>query len=270
MQDAFEESLVEATTEVSLERPKLRIGDAKSRWEQLVNENGGSQYLEAEWALWRRRPDQKHHELWRLLAQIAFGIYLLLTGQANSEQQVFGILQRHIDDVDEFLEVVMEDLEHAVDDLSDRLALLQLPIQNLEVFERMLEDRNFRFQIVSGNEKIERILMLTRRFLEGMVKDVATGLDATQEFAIYLRKQEYGMWRMERPGAADIFTAMKGNVEGWLNAFMELQSKQQHMGDLMVRLGTIVSDIDCKAGEVSRRTRVSVGFLLWCSLIANM
>ncbi|KAJ2892027.1 hypothetical protein MKZ38_010416 [Zalerion maritima] len=258
MQEAFKESLDEATDNNAPEKPKLRIGDAKYRRGLVVSQAEGSRKLESDLARWRKRPGQKHHEIWKLIAQISFGVYLLLTGQANNERQVVGILQGHIDDVDEFLEVTMEDLEYAVDDLTDRMSLLQLAVKNMDVFEKMLEDRNYRFQIVSGNEKIEKILTPTRRCLEETAKDVSEGLDAVREFAIYLSKQQDGAWREKRPRVVDIFNAMKSNTEGWFNALMELESKHKVLDALVGNLSGIVSEMDRKAGEVSRRTRFSI------------
>lgn len=257
MQSPFEESFAEATYEGASDRPKLRVGDAKYRRELIVNQAEGSRKLESKYILWRKRPGQRYHELWRLISQISFGVYLLLTGQANDDHQVVGILQGHIDDVDEFLEVIMEDLDYAIEDIFDRHKLLQLPMENIGVFETMLEDRNFRYQIVSGNEKIERILAVSRRVLVETEKDVAEGLDASREFHIYLSKQHYGNWRTERSQVAEIYEAMNANTDGWMTALLELQSKTKKLDLLITKLAQLVAEIDRKAGEVSRRTRVS-------------
>ncbi len=99
MQDAFAESLVEATR-TGVSKPKFRIGTAKSRRDRLLDQTASA---EAPGALWRRRPGQSQHELRRLLAQISFGVYLLLNGLANSQISVVSILQGHIDEVDEYL-----------------------------------------------------------------------------------------------------------------------------------------------------------------------
>lgn len=254
MQSAFAESLVEATANPPIPKPKLRFGDAKERRARLIeSEKDAKLYYE----LWRFRPGQIHHELFKLMAQISFGVYLLLNGIANSNTQVVNILQGHIDEVDEFLEITMEDVKVATEDIQERIDFLKLPMQNISTFEKMLEDRAFRLQIVTGNEKIEHIVNRTAQALEATLNDVEEGLKATKEFAIYLGDQQNRPWRAARPDVIDIFDAMKGNAEGWYHAFVDLQTSASVLDNLLIKLGQMVADMDRRAGEVSRRTRVS-------------
>ncbi|AEO65957.1 5d9484b2-54c6-4c12-af6a-be98e3c94133 [Thermothielavioides terrestris] len=255
MQQAFAESLAEATQSHAAAKPKLRTGDAKARREELLD---GERLDPHPTALWRRRPGQKTHELCRLLAQISFGVYLLLNGMANSQILVVSILQGHINEVDEFLETTLEDMDLATRDMEGRIKHLKLPMDNIDVFERMLEDRNFRLQILDGNQKIEHILARTEVALKQTMNDISEGLTATREFTIYLAEQQHGAWRRERPDVIDIFDAMKGNTDGWFNAFMDLQAKGSSLNALMVRLADIVSEMERRAGEVSRKTQSSV------------
>ncbi|KXX78152.1 hypothetical protein MMYC01_204261 [Madurella mycetomatis] len=255
MQQAFAESLIEATHGDVPPKPKLRTGDAKARREELLDQ-GKSDAPPT--ALWRRRPGQKTHELCRLMAQISFGVYLLLNGMANSQILVVSILQGHIDEVDEFLETTLEDMDLASKDMKDRIEHLRLPMDNIGVFERMLEDRNFRLQILEGNQKIEHILARTRVALKQTMQDLTEGLTVTRDFTIYLAEQQHGQWRQERPDVIDIFDAMKGNTDGWFKAFMDLQAKGSSLNALIVRLAGIVSEMERRAGEVSRRTRFGV------------
>ncbi|KAK3330134.1 hypothetical protein B0H66DRAFT_46958 [Apodospora peruviana] len=255
MQGAFAESLVEATGGSTKKKPKLRSGDAKARREELLDQDKADGPPVAQW---RFRPGQINHELRRLMAQISFGVYLLLNGMANSQISVFSILQGHIDEVDEFLETTLEDLALATKDLEERVAHLKLPMDNMEVFERMLEDRNFRLQILEGNQKIEHIVARTEVALEQTVRDLAEGVDATKEFTIYLAGQEHGRWRRDRPDVIDIFAAMKGNTDGWLNAFIDLQAKASHLDQVIGQLNGMISEMERRAGQVSRRTRFSI------------
>ncbi|KLU88741.1 hypothetical protein MAPG_07725 [Magnaporthiopsis poae ATCC 64411] len=255
MQQAFAESYIEATTSNAPEKPKLRTRDAKGRREELLDQDEAA---EPPGVLWRFRPGQKCHELRKLMAQVSFGVYLLLNGLANSNAQVVSILQGHIDEIDEFLEMVMEDLDLASADLTERIDFLKLPMDNMTVFTTMLEDRAFRLQIVEGNAKIEHILSRTTTALVQSAQDVSEGLKSTKQFTAYLESEENGQWRAERPDVADIFGAMRGNTEGWLNAFMELQSKSNALNALIVRLDNMVALIDRTAGKVSRRTRFSI------------
>ncbi|KAI0440113.1 hypothetical protein F4803DRAFT_564041 [Xylaria telfairii] len=255
MQPAFAESLLEATNHGGNTKPKLRFGDIKQRRARLLDSPKGAG-LHAD--LWRYRPGQKHHELWKLLAQVSFGVYLLLNGIANSNEQVVDILQQHIDEVDEFLETTLEDINLAVEDVKERIEFLKLPMENVNTFEEMLEDRDFRLQIVTGNEKIEHIIDRTTLALNATFQDVDEGLKSVKEFAVYLGGQKDKPWRQQRPEFGDIYDAMKGNAQGWYQALIDIQDNASTLENVLETLGDIVTDMDRKAGEVSRRTRFSV------------
>lgn len=254
MQDAFAESLDEATRGSHEQKPKLKTLDAKARREKLLDEDKSEGPPNR---LWRFRPGQKCHELRKLMAQISFGVYLLIKGMANSNAQVLSILQGHIDEVDEFLEAAMEDVRLATQDLNERLDFLKLPMENMEIFEQMLENRKFRLQIVEGNVKIEHILSRTSTAHTQTIRDISEGLRAAKQFSQYLIDNEKGQWRQDRSDVVDVFDAMKGNTEGWYNAFSSLESQSTLLSGLCVRLSTMIVEIDKRAGEVSRRTRVS-------------
>ena len=254
MQDAFAESLVEATQGGATPKPKLRTGDAKARRMELLDREKSDP---PPVATWRYRPGQVNHELRRLMAQISFGVYLLLNGMANSQVLVVSILQGHIDEVDEFLETTLEDIGLATTDLKDRTEHLKLPMENMSVFEQMLEDGKFRNQILDGNQKIEHIIARTQIALQQTVQDLAEGVSATREFSLYLAEQEHGAWRRDRPDMIDIFDAMKGNTDGWFNAFIDLQAKASELNGLIVRLNGMVAEMERKASEASRRIQVS-------------
>lgn len=254
MQEAFAESLEEATRPGPSQKPNLKARDAKARRDKLLDQDKSQGPPNR---LWRFRPGQKCHELRKLVAQIAFGIELLIKGMANSNAQVLSILQGHIDEVDEFLETTMEDVNEATKDLNERLDYLKVPMENMDVFEQMLKNRNFRLQIVDGNVKIEHILARTSTAHTQTIRDISEGLRAVKQFSQYLVDNEKGPWRRDRPDVMDVFEAMKGNTEGWYNAFTQLESNSTLLSGLLVRLSTMIAEIDKIAGEVSRRTRVS-------------
>ncbi|KAK0391614.1 hypothetical protein NLU13_1114 [Sarocladium strictum] len=251
MQDAFAESLHEVTMGGPVTKPKLRSMDAKARRERLLEQEKDSEPFDQ---LWRYRPGQKQHEVLKLLAQISFGVYLLLNGMANSNSQVVTILQGHIDEVDEFLEVALEDLAQATIDLNGRIDYLKLPMSNMQVFEELLEDRNFRVEILEGNEKIEHILARTNMALKQWDDDIDAGLVCSADFTKWLRQQDSASWKTDRPEVMDIFDAMNGNAEGWQNAFEEMNCRAQEMNNLIIKLMTIVAEMEKKAGEISRKT----------------
>jgi hypothetical protein len=254
MQGAFAESMLEASGASTPTAPKSRVGNAAARRKLLLEQDVSE---ETHAARWRQKPGQQYHELWKLMAQISFGIYLLLNGMARDEEQVMNILQGHVDEVDEFLETTMEDFDLAQEDIDERLKFLKLPLENIVIFDAMLEDRNFRLQIVNGNERIEHAITRTAAAMKDALKDVQQGLDACKEFTIYLaEEQEGGLWMNTSKDMQGVFEAMKGNVEGWYKAYVSLQTKGNNLGVALVQLGSIVAEMDRRAGEVSRKTRV--------------
>lgn len=254
MQEAFNESLIEATMDASLNKPKLRHLDAKARREHLIAQEKGEELYGMRW---RYRPGQTQHELCKLMSQISFGMNLLLTGKANSDDQVVSIIQGHIDEIDEFLDVALEDFQQATADLTERIKYLRLPLEHLDVFEKLLEDRNYRAELLHNNENIDHILSRTMSMLTQYESDFAKGLRSTKDFISYLTEQRDSPRRTQYPDIDDIYKAMKGNTDGWRIAFLDLQQQGINLDGLSTKLSTMVATIQSKAGEVSRRTWVS-------------
>lgn len=259
LQQAFAESL-EEVTKGGAEKPKLREIDAKARRERLLEQGKEDEPHDARW---RYRPGQTQHEVLKLISQISFGVYLLLNGMANDNTQVVSILQGHIDEVDEYLEVTLEDIGQAATDLNERVDYLKLPMSNMKVFEGLLEDRDYRAEILEGNEKIEQVLARMNVVMKQWDNDVDAGLHGATAFMDWLNTLKNGQWRHERPDLEEIFDAMKGNADGWLNAFDEMNSRTQEMNSVIIKLMTLVAEMEKKAGEISRKTWVSNIMLHW-------
>ncbi|KAH7313536.1 hypothetical protein B0I35DRAFT_480214 [Stachybotrys elegans] len=256
LQAAFAESLQEVTTGGAEEKPKLKEIPSQARRQKLLDQNREDTPFDA---IWRYRPGQKQHEVIKLIAQITFGVYLLLNGMANDDGQVVGILQGHIDEVDEFLEVALDDMAQATLDMNERMKHLQVPLSNMDVLGEMLEDRHFRTEIIDRNEKIDHILARTNVAMKQWDDDIDAGLRCTTAFQGWLVSIKTGSWRSERSHLEDIYEAMKGNAEGWLHAFDEMNSRIQAVNELAIRLMTILAEMQKKTGEVNRQTWVSIG-----------
>jgi hypothetical protein len=254
MQAAFAESMVDVF-EGTTPAPNPPAGTGTERRKLLLEQDVGE---ETHAARWKQKPGQRYHELWKLMAQISFGIYLLLNGLARDDEQALTILQTHVDEIDAFLEATLEDFDLAQEDIDDRLKNLKLPLENIHIFDGMLEDRDFRNQIVAGNETIEHIITRSTSAMNDALKNVQQGLGATKEFASYMAGEEQRKeWQEERPEMRRVFEAMKGNSDGWYKAYVSLQTKGNNLGVSLVELGTIVTEIDRRAGKISRKTRVS-------------
>jgi hypothetical protein len=128
-------------------------------------------------------------------------------------------------------------------------------LKNIEVFDTMLEDRDFRLSIVEGNEKIEHIITRTSRAMNDTLKDVQKGIDAIRGLGKYLEEMDMG-WEGRSQELEAVYLAMMGNVEGWNVAFMDLQMKGNSLGVALVQLGGIIAEMSKRAGVASRKTLV--------------
>ena len=257
MQGAFEESMMETMAEMADPELDSRYSkaDSVSRRKMLLEQE---KYERTVAGRWKQKPGEKFHPLWKLVAQISFGMHLLYQGLAKSDEEVIKILQTHVDEVDGFLERTTEDFDLAQNDINERIRYLNLPLEHGQVFDTMLNDRAFRMAIVQGNEKIEHIVDRTATAMKDALKDVQKGLDATRELARYLTRLERS-WNNRSEEHESVYLAMIGNTEGWSRAFMTLQQKGNKLGAALVQLEGIIAEIQKRAGFASRKNLVSEG-----------
>jgi hypothetical protein len=254
LQGPFEESMVESVNDVSDHETDM---DSMARRTMLLEM---PKYERVVAGRWKQKPGEKYHPLWKIIAQMSFGVHLLAEGMARSEEEVMKILQLHVDDIDGFLERTTEDFDLAQSDVEERLRYLKLPLDHVEVFDRMLEDRTFRMSIVDGNEKIEHIVDRTSEAMKDSLKDVKKGLEATKVLDKYLSDLER-KWIRSTAEHEAVLMAMLGNVEGWNRALRDLYLQGNKLGKSLVQLSEIVAEMQRRAGVVSRRTLVGARLL---------
>ena len=206
---------------------------------------------------WKQKPGEKFHPLWKIVSQISFGMHLLQSGLAKSEEEVMKVLHGHVDEVDGFLERTTEDFKLAQHDINERIKYLALPLEHAEVFDSMLGDRAFRAAMIEGNEKIEHIVDRTSIALRDSLKDVKKGFDGTRELAKYLRKLDK-TWQGKTVEHAEVFQAMLGNTEGWSNAFILLQGRGKKLNQSLLELGGVVAEVQRRVGIASRKNIVGI------------
>ncbi|KAI9673985.1 MAG: hypothetical protein M1817_002191 [Caeruleum heppii] len=251
MQGALEESMIESTAgaERHLVDPSQEQIDSATRRRVLLEQE---EYEETHAARWRQKPGEHFHPLWKLVAQISFGIHLLQNKAAASEDDVLNILQTHVDEIDGFLERTTEDFDLALDDIKERLRCLKLPLEHGKIFDVMLEDRKFRKQIVDGNERIEHISHRTTAAMNDALRDVHHGLEAVKELAKYLATIDQ-TWANRTEEENDVFAAMSGNADGWSRCLISLQNKANNLSSLLIQLGGIIAELQKRAGVASRK-----------------
>jgi len=251
MQEAFEESIREAIDE-DAEPPSLDGLDAEARRRALLDRD---EFDDSWTTRWRQKPTARCHPIVKLMAQIIFGLHLLHHQQAKSDAEVVKILQSHVDEIDGFLEKTTEDFELAIRDIEERIQFLQLPMKHVEVFDVMLQDRKFRNQLVSGNVKIEKIIERTAKAMNASLLDVQKGVNTVHQLSQYLDRVGTD-WPQTTVEEAAILVAMRGNEEGWRACFGDLQSKGNKLGVSLVKLGTIVGEMNKLAAAASKRKMV--------------
>jgi len=236
--------------------PRHPVPSMRSAFEESVAESDeGRRSGTAFSSHGRRRP--RHHWLRKLIAQIAFGLYLLHDGLARSDAAVVRILQGHINDMDHFLSTTTSDIEHATDDISARLQHLRIPLGEgggvVDCFDRMLESREFRRETMDRNEKVDFVVQKTTASLQSALRDVREGLGAVDDLAKYLLDLKEG-WR--KLNLVRVYAAMTHNCELWFRCCVGLQMKGARLGEKLNELQMVVNEIERRTAQASRKYKV--------------
>lgn len=236
MQAAFEESIID-----------LKIDTGNSS-------DGTSSPSSWKWKT--RHHHSEHHRLLKLVSQIAFGIHLLHARLAKSDPEVVRILQNHVDDMDFFVASTTSDFDVAKSDIGQRLKHLRVPLDSgraSEVFDEMLQNREFRLDIVKGNENVEYVISRTVVGMNSALIDVREGLSAVDELAKYLLSLKRG-W--ENLNLVKVYAAMTFNVEQWFRGLVALQTKGMSLREDLEQLRRVVREVERRTGIASRKNKV--------------
>lgn len=260
MQAAFEESIREAIAPIDhrdadadVDHDEASGTPAAMRRRRLL-EAEHDDAAAAAVTRWKQKPGAKHHPFVKLMAQVVFGMHLLKEGQAKSNEEVVLILQGHIDDVDCFLERTAADFDLAIKDIEERIRYLKLPMQHMDVFDTMLDDKKFRTELLNGNEKIEKIIERTAHAMNAAMHDIHMGIRSTKELNTYLTRIER-RWSPENRNIAEVFAAMRGNEQGWMSYLRDLRTKGDNLRNNLVVLETVIGEIARHAAAASRRNK---------------
>jgi cell division protein FtsB len=211
----------------------------------------------------------RYHRLRKVVAQIAFGMYLLHGGLAKSDSTVVRILQDHIDDIDQFLSSITTAFESATIEITARLQHLHVPLDHVggvaQVFDKMLENKHFCGQMVERNEKIDYMVETTAITLRRSMRDLREGLGAVDELAKYLLELRDG-WK---GNLVSVYAAMTHNTELWFRCCVSLQKKGTKLGERVDQLRAMVREIERRTGVTCRRQRVCHFTLCRCFMDAN-
>jgi hypothetical protein len=258
MQAPFEESMLDATGEtgyVPFPQPRNNV-DAR---QQLLCRDGDAD--EREWNCtynyhWRRTRKGKYHPLLKTLAQIVFGVHLLHQHLEKSVADVADILLKHVNELDSFLQRANEDMEGSLKDMLFRRKCLKVPMEHVNEFDRLLDDRTYRAQLLDGNVTIERTIGRMSSLVEHYLVDVSTFRDANQELETYLNTIG-DAWAEANDDVGRIYSAMLGNTSGWSQFLQSLVAKIERLGVVLVQVTSYCNEIEKRCGAASRRSLVS-------------
>jgi hypothetical protein len=250
MQGPFEESIEDAERQIELGRnpyEPMRL-NADDRQQRLLE--GGS-YNDTYNAKWKEIPGSKYHPVVKIIAQVAFGVHLLHRATAESNNEVIRILQRHIDELDELIRRSEEDIGMALNDIGDRIAHLRVPLEHMDMFEKMLEQRQYRHSVLKGNEAIDRIVKRTSILLSDIMIDLRRGQEGGEEMLKYFEKIG-SSWPLNK-SSIGLYEAMLNNSRGWVVYFEKLIQMGTGLGERLVELRDFMRRMSAAAAVASKK-----------------
>lgn len=263
MQAPFEESMLDATGETGLVPFQNPNKNLDARQEKLCID---TEAPELDWNFtynchWRNNPRGKFHPLLKTLAQIVFGVHLLHQHLEKSVADVADILLKHVNELDSFLQRANEDIEGSLKDMLFRRKCLKVPMEHVQEFDRLLDDRAYRAQLLDGNITIERTMKRMSILTNDYVIDMSKFRDANQQLDMYLRSIG-NSWVDASDDVGRIYSAMCGNTSGWSQFLQSLFAKSEKLVVVLEQVSSYCKEIEKRCGAASRRSLVSFPFLL--------
>ena len=167
--------------------------------------------------------------------------------------EVLRILQNYVDELDGCIGRGTEDFLIIQVDIRTRMQYLSLPLENLDVFDDMLMDRNFRLAMVDYNEQIEHAIKRFTAAVKDTRNDIQKGKEAVGALWHYIGDLDQTCDGLPADLNA-ICTAMLANLEGWNAAFGKLQKRGSAIKVSLFQLGVVVVEMQRRVGVASRRS----------------
>ncbi|KAJ4990737.1 hypothetical protein SVAN01_03746 [Stagonosporopsis vannaccii] len=258
MQAAFEESMLDATGETGFVPFKTAGRGVKTR-QQLLCREADAEELSYNYTYschWRHHPKGKYHPLLKTITQIVFGVHLLHQRLEKSTADVADILLKHVNELDSFLQRANEDVEQSLKDMLFRHKCLRVPMEHVNEFDRLLDDRSYRASLLDGNITIERTINRMSQLLNDYLIDISIYRDANHELELYLR--DIGdEWAYHNEDVGRIYSAMCGNTGGWAQFLQSLVTKAERLGSMLVQVSSYCNEIEKRCGAASRRSLIA-------------
>ncbi|KAF3893475.1 hypothetical protein GTR04_4542 [Trichophyton interdigitale] len=242
LQGPFEESILESIH--GFNQRVLSPPDAVTRRKQLLQ---SPKYQRSCSGKWQQRAGERYHPLWKIMAQVSFGIHLLATGSARSELESVQILRVHVAEIDGFVRRTMEDYQLAHEDLTARFDLLAVPLANLDVLDSMLGDESFKLFLIDCIGKINHVVRRSEIALQDSLKDLRKAAIAVRTVKDYLNiiPQHQHTWS---PSFGGVYADMFQRVGLWLTSLSNLQAQGVRLVEFLVNLSSSISRLRLRIG----------------------
>ncbi|EFQ98906.1 hypothetical protein MGYG_01920 [Nannizzia gypsea CBS 118893] len=242
LQGPFEESILESIH--GFNQRVLSPPDAVTRRKQLLQ---NPKYQRSCSGKWQQRAGERYHPLWKIMAQVSFGIHLLATGSARSELESVQILRVHVAEIDGFVRRTMEDYQLAHEDLTARFDLLAVPLANLDVLDSMLGDESFKLFLIDCIGKINHVVRRSEIALQDSLKDLRKAAIAVRTVKDYLNiiPQHQHTWS---PSFGGVYADMFQRVGLWLTSLSNLQAQGVRLVEFLVNLSSSISRLRLRIG----------------------
>jgi hypothetical protein len=259
MQGPFEESMLDAgrkeTTSSNYRESKPDKFKEASRRSLILTRHGDFDNISYN-AQWRADKEQKYHPITKIISQVVFGIHLLCQAMEQSVPEVSTILKGFIQELDGFLRRANGDLDLSLKDVNVLHGNLALPLQHVNVFDQLLNDRRYRTQTLEGNVRIEANIKRYSRLVEDYTVDLQKLNEANIEFGAYLARIGDGWTRGQRE-LIDIHSAMCQNTAIWDSNVKLLLGKATTLSRLLSNCALCVFEFEKRCAAAARRSMVS-------------
>jgi hypothetical protein len=132
-------------------------------------------------------------------------------------------------------------------------------MEHVSEFDRLLEDRAYRAQLLDGNITIERTISRMSQMLNDYLIDMSIFREANNGLDLYLL--DIGIeWTYHNDDVRKIYSAMCGNTGGWSQFLQSLVAKAERLGVVLVQVSSYCNEIEKRCGAASRRSLVCIPF----------
>lgn len=264
MQAPFEESMLDAGREEATSNNYREANPEKfsraSRRSLILGQHGQFDNISYN-AQWRANKeankDSSHHPVVKIMSQVIFGVHLLCQAMEQSTPEVANILKGFVQELDGFLRRVNADFDVSAKDVTQLHANLSLPLQHVNVFDQLLNDRKYRTQTLEGNIRIDGIIKRYSKLVADYAIDLTALNETNVQLGAYLARIGDG-WTRGSQELVEINAAMCKNTAIWDRNVKALLEKAAILNKVLQNCALCVFEFEKRCAAAARRSMVSL------------